>query len=74
MEPSISLITLGVADFARARAFLEALGFRPLPAGGDSVVFFQAAGMALGLYGHAALAGDAHLPPQGSGFGGITLA
>jgi catechol 2,3-dioxygenase-like lactoylglutathione lyase family enzyme len=27
MEPRISLVTLGVADLARARAFYEALGW-----------------------------------------------
>ena len=28
MEPRLSLITLGVADVARARRFYEALGFK----------------------------------------------
>jgi catechol 2,3-dioxygenase-like lactoylglutathione lyase family enzyme len=73
MEPRISLVTLGVADMARARRFYEALGWR---ASGPSegVTFFQAGGMILSLYGRDALAEDAHLPPGASGFGGITLA
>ena len=28
MEPRLSLVTLGVADVARSRAFYERLGFR----------------------------------------------
>ncbi len=76
MDPRISLITLGVDDLARARAFYEALGFRASPAGNESVVFFQAGGMALSLFGRAALAEDGHLPApsKDGGFGGITLA
>ncbi len=75
MEPRISLITLGVDDLARARAFYEALGFRASSAGNDQVAFFQAGSLGLALYGRAALAEDAHLPPAaGPGFGGITLA
>lgn len=73
MEPRVSLVTLGVADMARARRFYEALGWRASgPA--EGVTFFQAGGMILSLYGRDALAEDAHLPPGGSGFGGITLA
>lgn len=74
MEPRISLLTLGVSDLARSRAFYEKLGFTPSPAGNEQVVFFQAGGMALGLFGRDALAKDAHLPAAGSGFGGITIA
>jgi uncharacterized protein len=73
MDARISLITLGVADIARARRFYEALGFTASPAGNEHVVFFQLGGMALGLYGRDALAEDARLE-NGSGFGGITLA
>jgi len=73
MEPRISLVTLGVADMARARGFYETLGWRASgPA--EGVTFFQAGGMILSLYGRDSLAEDAHLPPGGSGFGGITLA
>jgi predicted lactoylglutathione lyase len=32
MEPRVSLITLGVDDLARSRAFYEALGLRVSPA------------------------------------------
>ncbi len=73
MEPRISLVTLGVADMARARRFYEALGWRASGAG-EGVTFFQAGGMILSLYGRAELAADAHLPDTRTGFGGITLA
>ncbi|CAO3416624.1 VOC family protein [Azospirillum doebereinerae] len=77
MEPRISLVTLGVADLARSRRFYEqGLGWTPSPAGNDNVTFYQLGGMALGLFGRAALAEDAHLPDAGdpARFGGITLA
>ena len=74
MEPRLSLITLGVADVARARAFYEALGWRASNASQDGVAFFQANGIALALYGRAALAEDAEVEDTGSGFSGIALA
>lgn len=77
MQPRISLVTLGVADLPRARRFYEqGLGWTPSPAGNENVAFYQLGGMALGLYGRAALADDAHLADAGdpTRFGGITLA
>tara|TARA_R110000868_G_scaffold66966_2_gene199065 strand:+ start:3325 stop:3750 length:426 start_codon:yes stop_codon:yes gene_type:complete len=74
MDARISLITLGVADVARARAFYESLGWKASGASQAEVAFFQAGGMALGLFSRAALAEDAHLKESGAGFGGITLA
>ena len=38
MEQRVSLITLGVEDLARARAFYEALGWRTGAAPADDVV------------------------------------
>lgn len=74
MDARISLITLGVADMVRARAFYEQLGWKASGASQETVTFFQAGGMALGLFSRAALAEDAHVTDAGSGFGGITLA
>ena len=58
MEQRISLVTLGVADLARARAFYEALGWGGARQPDDEVCFFQAGGMAFGLWtalgGHGA--------------------
>ena len=50
MEQRVSLITLGVADLARARGFYEALGWRSGAAPEDDVVFFQAGGMVVALW------------------------
>src|SRR5258708_123806 len=58
MEQRISLVTLGVADLARARAFYEALGWGGAKQPDDEVCFFQAGGMVFGLWtalgGHGA--------------------
>ncbi|CUW39073.1 putative Glyoxalase/bleomycin resistance protein/dioxygenase [Magnetospirillum sp. XM-1] len=74
MEPRISLITLGVADLERARAFYERLGWRRKVAAAQGVAFFQMGGMALSLYPRAELAADARLPAEGGGFPGFALA
>lgn len=58
MEQRISLVTLGVTDLARARAFYEALGWGGAQQPDDEVCFFQAGGMVFGLWtalgGHGA--------------------
>lgn len=74
MEPRLSLITIGVADLARSRAFYEKLGWRASSASQGDIVFFQAGGMALALYPRAALAEDAKVAPEGSGFRAIAIA
>jgi catechol 2,3-dioxygenase-like lactoylglutathione lyase family enzyme len=73
MEQRLSLVTLGVADLARARAFYEALGWQSGADPGDDVVFFQAGGMIVGLWSRAELAADSGVEDPG-GWGGITLA
>ena len=74
MEQRISLVTLGVADLPRARAFYEGLGWRGQEV--EETVFFQAGGLAVVLWGRDKLAADAGVDDQrgGDGFGGITLA
>ena len=76
MEQRVSLITLGVADVARAQAFYEALGWH-LDSGvdddSDDVAFFQAGGMIVALWGRARLAEDSGVEDRG-GWGGVTLA
>ena len=73
MEQRISLITLGVADLGRARAFYERLGWRGQET--EETVFFQAGGMALILWGRAKLAGDSGVADTGAGgFNGVVLA
>jgi len=73
MEQRLSLITLGVADLARARAFYEALGWTSGAQPEDDVVFFQAGGTIVALWGRDQLAEDTVVPDDG-GWGGITLA
>ena len=73
MEQRLSLITLGVADLARARAFYEALGWRTNAAPEDDVVFFQAGGMIVALWDRAELAKDSGVEDSG-GWGGVTPA
>jgi catechol 2,3-dioxygenase-like lactoylglutathione lyase family enzyme len=58
VEQRISLVTLGVTDLARARAFYEALGWGGVQQPDNEVAFFQAGGMVFGLWcalgGHGA--------------------
>lgn len=74
MEQRLSLVTLGVRDVARSRRFYEALGWRAAPFPGDEVAFFQLGGIGLSLFGRAALAADAGVADDASGFSGVTLA
>ena len=73
MEQRVSLVTLGVADLARARTFYESLGWTTGAAPGDDVVFFQAGCMIVALWGRDRLAEDSGVEDTG-GWGGITLA
>ncbi len=73
MEQRVSLVTLGVEDLARARAFYEALGWRSGAAPADDVVFFQAGGMIVALWGREQLSEDSTVEDRG-GYGGVTLA
>jgi uncharacterized protein len=73
MEQRVSVITLGVADLKRSAEFYERLGWRRSMAKAEGIVFFQAGGMALALYPRNELAKDANVPPDGSGFPGISL-
>jgi catechol 2,3-dioxygenase-like lactoylglutathione lyase family enzyme len=72
MKQRLSLVTLGVADLARAQAFYEALGWRGQQPS-DDVVFFQSGGMIVALWGREKLAEDSVTADSG-GWGGITLA
>jgi hypothetical protein len=67
------LVTLGVGDIGRARAFYEALGWRGVGGSGGEPVFFQAGDMVVALWDRALLADDSCMTDAG-GWGGITLA
>jgi predicted lactoylglutathione lyase len=73
LEQRVSLITLGVRDLERARGFYEALGWKSGAAPADDVVFFQAAGMIVALWGREQLTEDTAVEDSG-GWGGVTLA
>jgi catechol 2,3-dioxygenase-like lactoylglutathione lyase family enzyme len=73
MEQRLSLVTLGVHDLARARAFYEALGWSGQSPPGGEVVFFQAGGMIVALWGREELAADSTVEDAG-GWGGVTVA
>ena len=73
MQQRVSLITIGVSDVERARAFYEALGWTTRAEAGADIVFFQAGGMVVALWGRAELAADSGVEDAG-GWGGITLA
>ena len=73
MDQRLSLITLGVSDLARSRAFYEALGWKTGAGPDDDVCFFQAGCMVVALWSRASLAEDSGVEDNG-GWGGITLA
>jgi catechol 2,3-dioxygenase-like lactoylglutathione lyase family enzyme len=74
MEARISIITLGVIDLNTSiRFYREGLGL-PLREGSDGIAFFELKGTWLALFPRAALAADANVSTQGSGFPGFTLA
>lgn len=73
MQQRVSLITLGVSDLGNARRFYEALGWTTASDPGGDVVFFQAGGAIVALWGRAQLAEDCRVDDSG-GFGGIALA
>ena len=73
MDQRVSVITLGVHDLGRARAFYESVGWQTGAAPEDDVVFFQAPGMIVALWDRARLAEDSAVD-DGGGWGGVTLA
>lgn len=75
MEQRITMITLGVKDLATARAFyLMGLGWTEAKESQETVCFIKAGGVVLGLYQRDALAEDAKVDANGSGFRGVALA
>ena len=69
----VTLITLGVADLTRSKAFYGALGWEPTADEGE-VVFYQINGMVLGFFGLEPLAKDQGRPDAKLGTGAMTLA
>ena len=76
MEQRVSMITLGVADLGRAKAFYEdVVGWKAAP-GPPEIAFFDLGGLVFSLYPHADLAKDRNAPLDGGGTGyeGFALA
>ena len=76
MEQHINYITLGVADLAESRRFYrEVFGWQETADSNENIAFFQAGNaLLLALFSKAALAHDAQIPEQSSGFPRFTLA
>jgi uncharacterized protein len=73
VKQSISLVTLGVADYAAAKGFYEALGWS-VTWEAQETAFFQANGVVLVLWGREKLAADTGVADEGARWSGITLA
>lgn len=75
---SVHVVTLAVADMDRAlRFYRDGLGFETSVTGNDPpIIFFQSDGVTLALCPREEQARDIDEddPPQGEGFGGVTLA
>ena len=68
MRQRLTLITLGVKDVGRARAFYEGLGWKPSERSMEDYVLFPLGGIVLGLYPLQEL-----LTHQPTTFSGMTL-
>src|SRR5258708_9912587 len=73
MEQRVSMVTLGVADYARAKAFYEAVGWSAA-LDIQETACFKAGALILVLWERGKLAGDVGVPDEGPGFGGFALA
>ncbi len=70
----VTLITLGVDDLERSKAFYAELGWMPHSEVPGQVVFYQINGMAFGFFRRAALAKEQNRPDAALGTGAMTLA
>jgi len=73
VEQRLTLVTLGVSDYARACAFYEALGWS-VAMDVEETAFFQANGVILVLWGRDKLSEDMGIPDRGECWGGVALA
>jgi uncharacterized protein len=73
VKQSISLVTLGVADYQRAKAFYEALGWT-VALDIEETAFLQANSVVLVLWGREKLAADMGISDDGADWSGIALA
>ena len=73
MKQSVSLITLGVSDYERAKAFYNALGWSTTLEIQETA-FFQANGVVVVLWAREKLAADTGVADDGGSWSAITLA
>ncbi len=73
MKQSVSLITLGVSDYHRAKSFYEALGWS-VTLEIEETAFFQANSVVLVLWAREKLAADMGIPDDGANWSGIARA
>lgn len=73
MEQRITLVTLGVSDYARAVAFYRGLGWSPALEV-EETAFFQGNGIVLALWAREKLGPDLGIPDDGARWSGIALA
>ena len=75
MQQRLTLITLGVAELGRSKAFYEKIfGWRPEQNSNENIIFYKLDGILLSLFPADALADDAGISSSGSGFRKFTLA
>jgi predicted lactoylglutathione lyase len=73
LKQSVSLITLGVSDYERAKSFYEALGWT-VALDIEETAFFQANGVVVVLWAREKLAEDSGIADVGAAWSGIALA
>jgi uncharacterized protein len=73
VEQRLSLLTLGVRDYTRAKAFYAALGWSPALEL-DETAFFQGNGVILALWGREKLGPDLGIADDGARWSGSSLA
>jgi predicted lactoylglutathione lyase len=73
MEQRLTLVTLGVRDLDRARAFYAALGWTPA-LDVQETLFYETNGAVLTLWAREKLAEDTGVVDDGATWSGITLA
>jgi uncharacterized protein len=75
MQQRLTMITLGVKNLQRSRDFyINVFGWTPTESSTEGVIFFQLNGIQLSLFPQEALADDAGVSSEGSGFRRFSLA
>ena len=73
MRQSVSLVTLGVSDYERAKRFYQALGWS-VTWEAEETSFFQANGIVVVLWSREKLAADMGIPDERARWSGFALA